>query len=190
MLSAKLEWLSQMCLLGHWIHPERLLAGLEMLSERQQIRLLCLHHKVALPPLDEMVAPRLHALMALWSQLARLSLMAGTLGYTGAICTLRLQSCYQTGDLAFLTSLALQCCPFPAPLPDGEINEALLCQRGWDTCCQVFAVSPSLKQAGMLALPPCKSTATPLPPLAASPRVGQTLSHIVNYLLQGKRHNG
>lgn len=189
MLSAKRDRLLQMSRLSHWVHPERFPAGLEMLNERQQTRLLCLHHKVALPPLDEMVAPRLHALIALWPQLARLSLMTGSLGYTGAVCVLRLQSCYQSGDLAFLTPLALQCCPFPASLPDGEFNAALLCQRGWDTCCQVFAVSHSLKQLGCLALPPGEKTAVPLPPLAASPRVSQTLNHIINYLLKGERYN-
>jgi hypothetical protein len=126
--------------------------------------------------------------MALWPQLTRLSLMAGTLEYLGAVYTLRMQSCYQHGDLAFLTPLALQCCPIPTAIPTRGITQALLCQHGWDICCKTFTLSLTLKQLGELALPPLEKADNSLLLLPVSLRVRQALKHIINYLLEEQRH--
>jgi len=184
MQSERHNALSELSKLGSWIHPERLPAGLEALSKSQQNRWLCHQYRVALPPFAEIVSPNSHMLMVIWPQLARLCLMTGSLGYTGAICAMRLQPRYQPGDLAFVTSLSHQCCPVPAGLPAGGVNISLLCCRGWDACCQALVLSASIKQLGALALPPNDKAGAPLAPLFVSCRISQTINGIINYLLE------
>jgi hypothetical protein len=173
----------RLCQLGDissWLHPLRRMVGDDYLNKAQQNRLLCVRYHILLPSLEEIATPPTSEFVNCWSTLPRLCLMAGSLGLPGSIHAQRLQPLYHPADLAFVTTLSQQCFPVPSRNAENDLNEGLLCERGWLAICQAFNLSSALQRAGRLALPPSPTDCSI--PLATSLRVCLALNKIRHYL--------